>query len=76
MALKYIEPSIFAAIKGENAALLSVLMLLRSEALMRNGMATDARAARVDSLGWARYGFGSERALKQRLSILTGFSPF
>ncbi|MCT4577325.1 DUF2927 domain-containing protein [Donghicola sp.] len=75
MALKYIEPSISAAIKGENAALLSALMLLRSEALMRNGMATDARAARVDSLGWARYGFGSERELKQRLRVLTGFSP-
>ncbi|MEY8882625.1 DUF2927 domain-containing protein [Donghicola sp. XS_ASV15] len=75
MALDYIEPSLAAAIRGENAALLSALMLLRSEALMRNGMATDARAARVDSLGWARYGFGSERELKQRLRVLTGFSP-
>ncbi|NVO23695.1 DUF2927 domain-containing protein [Donghicola sp. B5-SW-15] len=75
MALDYIEPSLAAAIRAENAALLSSLMLLRSEALMRNGMATDARAARVDSLGWARYGFGSERELKQRLRVITGFSP-
>lgn len=75
MALDYIEPSLAAAIRAENAALLSSLMLLRSEALMRNGMATDARAARVDSLGWARYGFGSERELKQRLRVITGFNP-
>lgn len=76
LALEYIDPSLPAATKGENAALMATLMLLRSEALSQMGMATDARAAWMESLGWARYGFGSERELKQRLSLLTGFSPF
>lgn len=75
LALQYIEANLPTASRAENAALLSALMLLRSEALKQAGMATDARSARVDSLAWARYGFGSERETRQRLRAMTGFSP-
>lgn len=55
-----------AAARSENAALLASLMLLRAEALERSGRVAEARAVRLDSLGWARYGFGSDAAVRAR----------
>jgi len=42
---------------ARNAALLSTLLLLRAEALELENRAAEAQAVRLDSLGWARYGF-------------------
>jgi 8-oxo-dGTP pyrophosphatase MutT (NUDIX family) len=47
-----------AAIRGQNAILLAGLRSLQAEALLGLGEAEKARAARLDSLRWARYGFG------------------
>lgn len=47
-----------AAIAGQNAILLAGLRSLQAEALLGLGEAEAARAARLDSLRWARYGFG------------------
>ncbi len=46
--------------RAENASLLATLLLLKSEALKQAGQPQQARAVRLDSLGWARYGFGSD----------------
>ncbi|EEX10516.1 putative lipoprotein [Ruegeria lacuscaerulensis ITI-1157] len=69
-------PEIDAAIetmqRAENAALLATLLLLKSEALKQAGRPEAARAVRLDSLGWARYAFGSElvvRALEQNIAL-------
>jgi hypothetical protein len=37
--------------------LLTSLLLLQSEALRITGQPEEARRVRLDSLGWARYGF-------------------
>ncbi len=47
-----------AARSGQNAILLAGLLSLKAEALLGLGEAPAARAARLDSLRWARYGFG------------------
>ena len=47
-----------AARHGQNAILLAGLLSLKAEALLGRGDPEAARAARVDSLRWARYGFG------------------
>ena len=47
-----------AALRGQNAILLAGLMSLKAEALLGLGNQAEARAARLDSLRWARYGFG------------------
>ncbi|MGB7319069.1 MAG: DUF2927 domain-containing protein, partial [Planktotalea sp.] len=57
-ALKQIGPHLDTAARYENAALLSTLMLQRAEALDLAGRSSEARTIRMDSLGWARYGFG------------------
>ena len=64
-----------AAYKEENAALLSTLMFLRAEALELTGRASEARIVRLDSLNWARYGFGSEKHLKTKLREIQALNP-
>ncbi len=47
-----------AARRSQNAILLAGLLSLKAEALLGLGKAERAAAARLDSLRWARYGFG------------------
>ncbi|MFC3615043.1 DUF2927 domain-containing protein [Lutimaribacter marinistellae] len=59
--------------RAENAALLATMMLLQAEALDLEGRGEEAAATRLDSLGWARYGFGSDwavRALMRDVALL------
>lgn len=53
--------------RHENAALLATLMLLKAEALDQLGDPQAAAALRLDSQPWARYGFGSEAVVKDRM---------
>ncbi len=74
-ALTLVTPHLDTAARHENAALLSTLMLLRAEALDLSGRVTEARAVRLDSLGWARYGFGSDWAVRAKLREISSLSP-
>lgn len=73
-ALAFVAPHLAVAERHENAALLANLMLLRAEAFDLMGRHGEADAARLDSLGWARYGFGAEwaRRAKQREITVVG----
>ncbi len=70
-----LAPHIDEAAQNENAALLSTLLLLRAEALDLQGRTTEARTVRLDSLGWARYGFGSDWAVRAKLREISSLSP-
>ena len=59
----------------ENAALLSTLMMFKAEALAMQGRGPEAAALRLDSLGWARYGFGSDRNVRARLREIADLNP-
>ncbi|WP_299424551.1 DUF2927 domain-containing protein [uncultured Shimia sp.] len=74
-ALTILNPQIAPAGQFENAALLSTLMLLQAEALEMEGKLEDAGALRLDSLGWARYGFGPDWAVRAKLREITALSP-
>ena len=74
-ALLQTGPYLAVAARHENAALLSTLLLIRAEALDLLGRPEDAAAVRLDSLGWARYGFGSDRAVRTKLREITSLSP-
>ena len=60
----------------ENAALLATLMMMKAEALEMQGATVPARQLRLDSLGWARYGFGSDANVQARLNEVAGLRPF
>lgn len=59
-ALSYADRAIPAARTAQNAELLATLLMLRAEALDGLGDPVAAEQARLDSLDWARYGFGSD----------------
>ncbi len=61
-------PAIPVARQHENAALLSLLMMFRAEALDLQGRTDEAMALRLDSLGWGLYGFGSREEVVARLN--------
>ena len=67
-AVQFADRAIPVVRQSQNAALLATLMLLKAEAFEAQGMAAEARALRLDSLGWARYGFGSESQVRARMA--------
>ena len=59
----------------ENAALLATLMMFKAEALEMTGRTAEASAVRMDSLGWARYGFGADANVRARLREIASLNP-
>ena len=74
-ALRQIRGQTDLALRHENAALLASLLMLRAEALDLLGRDAEARAARRESLGWARFGFGPEWAVRAKLSEIAALNP-
>ncbi|MGR3494295.1 DUF2927 domain-containing protein [Citreimonas sp.] len=74
-ALAVLTPHLAIAAEVENAALLATLLLLRAEALEMTGRVSEARAVRLDSLGWARYGFGPDWAVRAKLREIGALPP-
>lgn len=62
-ALALLDRSRDVAERHENAGLLATLLMLRADALQIMGRADEAHRLRLDSLGWARYGFGSSQEI-------------
>ncbi len=63
------------AAEHQNAALLATLLMFEAEALELQGRFAEAEATRLDSLGWARYGFGNERNVAARLREIAALRP-
>lgn len=74
-ALQIVTRNIDVASRYENAALMATLMLQRAEALDLVGRSSEARSVRLDSLGWARYGFGPDWAVRAKLREIAALSP-
>ena len=64
------------AARHQNAALMSTLMMFKAEALAMTGRNDAAATVRLDSLGWARYGFGSDQNVQARLAEISALRPF
>lgn len=75
VAIRLTDESIPAARNSSNAALLATLMMIKAEALQAAGRGEEARRVRLDSLGWGRYGFGSERNVRARLNEIKALAP-
>ena len=74
-ALAILNPQLPLAERYENAALLATLMMLQAEALELTGRVAEAQAVRLDSLGWARYGFGADWAVRAKLREIASLNP-
>ncbi len=56
-----------AAETGQNAALLSTLLMLKSHLADLRGLSREAAVLRSDSIGWALYGMGTEATVDSQL---------
>ncbi|SEW05661.1 Protein of unknown function [Cognatiyoonia koreensis] len=70
------EAAIPVAMQHQNAALLSTLMMFKAEALDMIGNTVASQEVRLDSLGWARYGFGADANVQARLAEISALRPF
>lgn len=73
--LEIVNANLNATAASENAALLASLLMIKAQALDGLGRAQEAQAVRLDSLGWARYGFGSDADVRARLREIAALSP-
>ena len=74
-AIAIADENIPFARKGQNASLLSTLMMIKAAALEATGNPAPAKSIRLDSLGWARYAFASEADIQMRLSEINEMVP-
>ncbi|MEL7027291.1 MAG: ATP-dependent transcriptional regulator, partial [Pseudomonadota bacterium] len=75
VAIDIVDNSTRAVARAENAALLSTLLMVKAEALTALGRRDEAREVRNDSLGWARYGFGSDDEVRARQREIAALYP-
>ena len=73
--LSLVDGAMPIAAAHENAALLATLMMFKAKALEMTGRGAEARVVRMDSLGWARYGFGADANVRARLNEIASLNP-
>lgn len=74
-AISLVNRALPAVTRSENAALLASLLMIKAEALDMTGDPAQAQALRLDSMGWARYGFGTDDEVRTRLAEIAVLSP-
>ncbi|WP_289042032.1 DUF2927 domain-containing protein [uncultured Aliiroseovarius sp.] len=74
-AIAIVNTHIQPVMRAENAALLATLLMIKAEALDLSGRSAEAQLVRLDSLGWARYGFGSNEQVGARLGDIAAIAP-
>ncbi|SIS79891.1 DUF2927 domain-containing protein [Phaeovulum vinaykumarii] len=62
------------AIRGDNPALVATLHLIRAEAYGALGAGAQAEQARLDAASWARYGYGSDAAVRRRAADIAALA--
>lgn len=70
------DANIPVAARHQNAALLATLMMFKAAALEMRGDTAQAEEVRLDSLGWARYGFGTDANVQARLDEIAALRPY
>ncbi|QYK39961.1 MAG: DUF2927 domain-containing protein [Paracoccaceae bacterium] len=65
-AAQLIDSAIPVVARAENAALMATLLMMKAEAMDHMDRRIEADALRLDSSGWARYGFGSDDQVRAR----------
>lgn len=69
-AVRLADAALPAAAAAQNASLMAGLGLVKAEALDRTGRPEAALRLRLDSLGWARYGMGSDSEVRRRAQLI------
>ncbi|MEM9845383.1 MAG: DUF2927 domain-containing protein [Pseudomonadota bacterium] len=73
--LQLIDQNLRTVQRAQHASLLSLMLLVKAEALELQSKPTEAEAVKRDALAWGRYGFGSSREVRQRAAEILAISP-
>ncbi|WP_099826449.1 DUF2927 domain-containing protein [Oceaniglobus indicus] len=75
IAIEIVDFHVDTVRDAENAALLATLLLVKAGALDAMGKTAAAARVRRESLGWARYGFGSDAEVRSRVAEIAALIP-
>ncbi len=75
LALRLINQNLPAVVEAQNASLLATMLMIKAEILEQMGRVSEARLVLLDSLGWAGYGFGSDKVVQKRLAEIAALAP-
>ncbi|MGI9390093.1 MAG: DUF2927 domain-containing protein [Boseongicola sp.] len=74
-ALALVNSNLAVVARSEHAALLTLLLLVKAEALEVLGQPGKAAEIQREALAWARYGFGDENEIRARVAEIRAISP-
>ncbi len=75
IAQQLIDQNLDTVRRAEHASLLSLMLLVKAEALELQSEPSEAAAVRREALAWGRYGFGAGREVKERAAEILAISP-
>ena len=75
IALALVDRNLGVVTRAEHAALLTLLLLVKAEALAVLDRPAEAADIQREALAWARYGFGDERDIRARAAEIRAISP-
>ena len=75
VALRLVNDNIPTVTRSEHAALLSLFLLVKAEALELLARPDEAAPVQRDALAWARYGFGDDDEIRARADEIRAISP-
>ena len=75
VAIALVDQSLDAVNQAEHAALLSLLLMVKAEALELQDRPAEAGRIQNEALAWARYGFGGPGEVRERAAEIMAISP-
>jgi hypothetical protein len=75
VARQLIDQNLATVRRAEHASLLSLMLLVKAEALELQGRADEARGIHREGLAWGRYGFGNGEEVLRRADEILAISP-
>ena len=75
IAISLVDQHFAVAERAEHAALMSLMLMVKSESLRVLGRDDQAQQVERDAIAWGRYGFGSNDEVKRRMDEIAAISP-
>lgn len=75
IAAALIDQNLATVRRAEHASLLSLMLMLKAEALELQSNPTEAARIQREALAWARYGFGDGATIRERADEIIAISP-
>lgn len=75
VAMQLVDQNLATVRRAEHAALLSLMLMVKAEALELRGQSSEAAQVQREALAWARYGIGDAATIRDRADEILAISP-